>query len=114
MLKLSMISTIDRSNELKLDVQDFDKAMAWLLEAEALMPFIFEVGQVAPDSRVMDEAVHFIKQFPGSVPEHKVINFLRSKVSSNLVGPIMATMIASRMIVARDIDEKGIRKFTAA
>lgn len=114
MLKLSMIASVDRSNELKLEVQDFNKAMGWLLEAEATMPFIFEVGSVAPDSRVMDEVVHFIKQFPGSVPEHKVVNFLRSKVSSNLVTPIMNTMVASRMIVARDIDEKGLRKFTAS
>ena len=113
MLKLSMIASVDRSNELKLDIPDFNRAMGWLLEAEALMPLIFEVGQVAPDSRVMDEAVHFIKQFAGAVPEYKIINFLRSKVSSNLVGPILNTMIASRMIVARDIDEKGLRKFTA-
>ena len=114
LLKLSMVASVDRSNELRLDIQDFNKAMGWLLEAEATMPFIFEVGQVAPDSRVMDETVHFIKQFPGAVPEYKIINFLRSKVSSNLVGPIMQTMIASRMIVSRDIDEKGLRKFTAS
>lgn len=113
LLKLCMIACVDRSNNLQLDIEDFNRAMGWLLEAEASMPLIFEVGQVAPDSRVMDEAVHFIKQFPGSVPEHKIINFLRSKVSSNLVGPIMNTMIASRMIVARDIDDKGLRKFTA-
>jgi hypothetical protein len=113
MLKLSMIASVDRSNELKLDVQDFNKAMGWLLEAENLMQSIFEIGSVAPDSRVMDEVVHFIKQFPGAVPEHRVINFLRGKVGSHLVGYIMQTMIASRMIVARDIDEKGLRKFTA-
>ena len=113
LLKIAMVASIDRSNELVLDVRDFNKAMNWLIEAEAYMPMIFEVGAVAPDSRVMDEVVHYVKQFPGAVPEHMIVNFLRSKVSSNTIKYVFEAMIASKIIICRDVDARGSRRFTA-
>jgi hypothetical protein len=113
LLKLTMIACIDRSNDLLLEVQDFNRAMAWLLEAESYMSRIFQAGAIAPDSRVMDEVVHFIKQHPGAVPEHMVINFMRGRTSSMVIGPMLKTMEASRMIVAVGVDNRGMRKFTA-
>jgi hypothetical protein len=112
LLKLTMIASVDRSDSLVLDVADFNRAMGWLLEAERYMPLIFQVGSVAPDSRVIDEVVHFIKQHKGAVPEHQVINFLRERVGSQLIKPIMDTMVGSKAIICRDVDKTGQRKFT--
>lgn len=112
LLKLTMIASVDRSDSLMLDVQDFNRAMGWLLEAERYMPLVFQVGSVAPDSRVIDEVVHFIKQHKGAVPEHMIINFLRERVSSMVVKSIMDTMVGSKTIVCRDVDKQGLRKFT--
>jgi hypothetical protein len=107
-----MIASIDRTDSLVLDVTDFNRAMGWLLEAERYMPLVFQVGSIAPDSRVIDEVVHFIKQHKGAVPEHQIINFLRERVGSQLIKPIMDTMMGSKSIVCRDVDKTGQRKFT--
>jgi hypothetical protein len=112
LLKLAMIVSVDRTDSLILDVQDFNKAMAWLLEAESFMPYIFQVGSVAPDSRVMDEVVHYIKQHKGAVPEHMIINFLRERVNSMAIRPMVEAMTASRLIICRDVDKSGQRRFT--
>jgi hypothetical protein len=108
-----MIACVDRSNDLVLEVQDFNRAMAWLLEAENQMSLIFQVGSVVPDSRVMDEVVHFIKQHPGAVEEHIVVNFMRGRTSSMTIGPMLKNMEAARMIVAVGVDSRGMKKFTA-
>jgi hypothetical protein len=112
LLKLTMVASVDRSDSLILDVQDFNRAMGWLLEAERYMPLVFQVGSVAPDSRVIDEVVHFIKQHKGAVPEHVIVNFLRERVSSQTIRAIMETMVGSKAIICRDVDGTGQRKFT--
>lgn len=114
LLKLTMVASVDRTDSLVLDVADFNRAMGWLLEAERYMPLIFQVGSIAPDSRVMDEVVHFIKQHPGAVPEHVIVNFLRGRVPSNSIKPIMEAMKASKLIVCRDVDKQGVGKFTTS
>jgi hypothetical protein len=113
LLKLTMISCVDRSNELVLEVQDFNRAMGWLLEAENLMHLIFQVGSVAPDSRVMDEVVHFVKRHNGPVSEYLVVNFMSQRTSSMTIRPMLETMIASRMIIPVKIDRNGMRMFIA-
>jgi hypothetical protein len=114
LLKLTMIASVDRSNDLMLEVQDFNRAMGWLLEAEGHMSLIFQVGSIAPDSRIMDEVVHFIKQHPGAVSEHLIINFMRERTGSMTIRPMLQAMEGSRMIVAIGVDSKGMRKFTAS
>jgi len=111
LLKLTMVSCVDRTNDLRLTVQDFNRAMAWLVEAERVMPSIFQVGAVAPDSRVMDEILYFIKQRKGGVPEHVIVNFARQKVSSYQIKSVLDTMQASRMIQSVGIDKFGMRVF---
>jgi hypothetical protein len=112
LLKLTMVASVDRADTLVLDVADFNRAMGWLLEAESYMPLIFQTGSISPDSRVMDEVVHFIKHHKGAVPEHTIVNFLRGRVPSNSILPIMNAMKASKLIVCHDIDSKGVGKFT--
>lgn len=59
--KLSMISSIDRSNALILTKEDFNRAMSWLLEAESTMPAIFKSGASTTDGESIEEIVHFVK-----------------------------------------------------
>jgi len=112
LLKLCMIACVDRGNELKLDVEDFNKAMGWLLEAEARMPLVFQTGSVAPDSRIMEEIAYFVKQHRGGVSEHLVIQFASQRTNSNSVRTILTVMETSQLIKAVHIDPKtGLRKF---
>jgi hypothetical protein len=112
LLKLSMIASIDRTNEMVLDVQDFNKAFGWLIEAEANMPLIFEVGSVSPDSRVMDEVAHWVGKHRKGVSEHLVVNYIRERVPGYSVDAIMKTLIAARLIKAVGVDKVGLRIFT--
>lgn len=111
LLKLCMVACVDRGNDLVLDIQDFNRAMSWLFEAELAMPFIFKEGSVTPDSRVMDEVVHFVSEFEKGVSEHLIIGFLRERVGSNSIRNIMDALVSSREIISKDIDKSGLRIF---
>lgn len=111
LLKLCMVSNVDRDGRLKLDVIDFNRAMNWLVEAELSMPMIFQVGTVSPDSRVMDEIAYFVKQHPNGIGEHQVINFARTKVQAHAIRPMIEAMQQSRQIVCKAVDKQGLRIF---
>jgi hypothetical protein len=108
-----MIASVDRTNDLILEVEDFNRAMGWLLQAENLMHFIFQTGSVAPDSRIMDEVVHFVKRHKGPVDEHLIVNFMRERTSSMTVKSMLETMVSSRMIICNHVNRQGLRQFTA-
>lgn len=111
-LKLSMVANVDRCGDLLLDVQDFNRAMTWLLDAESRMPLIFQVGSVAPDARVMDEVCFFIKQHKGAVAEHLIVRFISERVPAYTINNVMNALQNSRMIKSIDVDPKtGLRKF---
>jgi len=111
LLKLCMVSSIDRDGKLVLDVVDFNRAMTWLVEAENHMPQIFQVGTSSSDSRVMDEVKYFVQQHNNGISEHYVVNFARTKVQSYAIRPLLETMQSSRQIVVKGVDKKGLRIF---
>lgn len=116
LLKLSMVSAVDRSNVLLLEVDDFNRAMNWMVEAEFLMPEIFKAGGVGADSKAMEEIYNYIVMAgpadgPG-VPEFKVVNFAREKVPAHSVMRVLEVMERSHMIVAK-IARDGSRLFKA-
>lgn len=113
LLKLCMVSCVDRGVNLVLDVIDFNRAMNWLVEAEVNMPSIFQLGATAPDSRTMDEIVYFIRQHKGGVPEHVVVNFARTKANAFTIKGILDLMQQARQIICKSIDKNGMRIFTA-
>lgn len=80
--KLSMISALDRGNILVLDKSDFNRAMGWLLEAEAHMPDIFKAGATNADGQAMDEIANFImiNDKGHGVSEQAITHFARNRV----------------------------------
>jgi len=112
LLKLCMVSCVDRGGNLELDVVDFNRAMNWLVEAEIVMPCIFQLGATAPDSRIMDEIVYFVRQHKKGVPEHVVVNFARTKANAYTIKGILDMMQQAHQIVCKDIDKHGMRIFT--
>jgi hypothetical protein len=111
LLKLCMISNVDRDGKMVLDVEDYNRAMTWIVEAENHMGMIFQVGTSSSDSRVMDEVRYFVGQHNGGVSEHLVINFARTKLQSYAIKPVLEQMQASRQIVVKSVDKKGQRIF---
>ena len=111
-LKLSMIASVDRSNDLCLEVEDFNTAVNWLFEAEAQMPMVFQTGAITQDSRVMDEIAYFIKTQKGAVGEHLVVNFAKDRLPIYAVRDVIDVMENSKMIKSIGFDPKTqMRKF---
>ena len=111
-LKLSMIASVDRSNDLCLEVEDFNTAVNWLFEAEAQMPMVFQTGAITQDSRVMDEIAYFIKTQKGAVGEHLVVNFAKDRLPIYAVRDVIDVMENSKMIKSIGFDAKTqMRKF---
>jgi hypothetical protein len=113
--KLAMVSCADRSDVLLLTKDDFNRAMGWLLEAEASMPDIFTAGSNGTDARATDEIVHFIHAMDKGqgIPEHMIINFARSRVPMHSILRVIEIMVASGQIRNKGIDKFNQRWFTA-
>jgi len=114
LFKLSMVSCVDRSNTLLLTKDDFNRAMGWLLGAEADMGEIFKAGVSGADSKAMDEIVHYclVMNKGNGVPEPLLVQRARQLVPAMSVMRVIEIMERSGMI--RSIrNVKGIRYFEA-
>lgn len=108
--KLSMLSAIDRSDTLLLTVDDFNRAMAWLTEAEQTMPDIFKAGAGNADAKAMDEIYHFVlttsNVLKGPVPERKIINFAKNLIPLSSLERVIVTMQRAGMIKSVSVDRR--------
>lgn len=104
--KLSMIAAIDRSNTLIITVDDFNRAMGWMLEAEKHMVEIFKAGATNADGQAMDETFHFImvNDKGHGVPEHKILRFACDRLPLQSARRIVEVMESSGQIFCRGID----------
>jgi len=109
--KLSLISAADRSNIPLVTVEDFNRAMGWLLEAESYMPDIFKAGAMGADGKVMDEIYHFVLMRQGpemkGVGEQAIVNYARERVPAHSVMRMIEVMLRSGMI-----EQAGYNKTT--
>ena len=98
--KLSMIAAIDRSNQLILTKDDFNRAMGWLLEAEAAMPEIFKAGVGNADAQALEEIKHFImiNDKGKGVPEFKIIACARKLIPLHSIMRVIDVMVGSGLI----------------
>lgn len=120
--KLSMVSAIDRSDVLLLTVDDFNRAMTWLVEAEITMPDIFKAGAGNADARAMDEIFHYAltlgaqPMYKGGIPERKLINYARELVPMYSLDRLMKHMENAGLLVATTAADykTGQRKWRAA
>lgn len=108
-----MVSCADRSDVLLLTKDDFNRALGWLVEAEQFMPDIFTAGSTGTDARAIDEIAHYIKLSDSGdgVPEHKIVNFARTRVPMHSILRVIEIMVASGQISAKGIDKFGSRWF---
>ena len=101
--KLSMVSAVDRGNELVLDAEDYQTALGWLTEAELNMPQIFEAGSATVDARAIDEIVDFIRRQGKPVPHHRLVRETAQRVPSHAVLKVMEIMwLSGRLKIDKD------------
>lgn len=88
-LKLCMISSASRSNDMIIRETDFHRAVSWLLEAERTMPEIFRTMTAKSDAVVIQE-LHFhlwtlYSKEKKEIHESRLIHFLQTRVPSERV-----------------------------
>jgi hypothetical protein len=105
LLKLCMVASVSRSDELCIRTVDFQRAFDWLIEAEALMPEIFKAMAQGGTGKVMEEAWYYIftiyskEQKPIYV--HRIIQFLQERVPVHNVQNTIDLMEKGKMIEKR-------------
>jgi hypothetical protein len=97
--KLAMVSAIERSDVLLLTVDDFNRALGWLLEAEQTMPDIFKAGAGNADARAMDEIYHYVLTFGKPIREGKIIMFAKDLVPAHSLDRLLKNMENAGMLV---------------
>jgi hypothetical protein len=101
--KLSIIACIDRGSRLRLELEDFNTGLGWLLEAELTMPMIFEAGSTTVDARAIDEILDFIRRQEKPVPRHKLIHEAAKRVPTHAVLKVIEIMyLSGRLKVSED------------
>lgn len=121
-IKLSMISAAEKSNFTIITAEDFQQALAWMLEAEELMPQIFMELTGKSDGQVMNELYFYVYSLFNTGPvkgqavrRGLVVNFLRNKVPAWQVDKVIemaceAELLQKSMGVGGDIRYKPYPK----
>jgi hypothetical protein len=97
-----MVSAIDRGNALVITVDDFNRALSWLIEVEHEMPKVFQEGPKSVDSKMMDEVIFAMKQWDitgeKGVTDSKLKHFLLQRVSLLTFPHYLAHMEDAKLI----------------
>jgi hypothetical protein len=98
-----MVACVSRTNDLRITAHDYQTALGWLLEVETFIPDLFNSHGVAGDTAAIDDAWDFVfraynKDGKRPVFEHRLVNFLRTKVPSHNIMKVIEIMERSGII----------------
>ena len=102
-MKLSLVSGISRTGEKKIEHQDVERAIGWLLEAEKLMPDVYRAMKGESDELILDnlhyQAVQwYIKNDRKPVSTSILIKWLHTQVTSQRVFHVFNVAEGSALI----------------
>lgn len=108
-LKLCMIFSASRSNELVLRVEDFQAAQEFLIETEVYMPDVFRAMTQSIDggAAVLDEAFNYVyttfMKEKRNIDEYRITHFIIQRAPQHTASHILKNLIDSRMIQVADM-----------
>jgi hypothetical protein len=109
--KLSMIASLSRSSDLFVELQDFELALSWLLEAESFMPQIFRAMVMGGDSAVIHDAWQWALEEHDRtrkpLAERQLVNFLHQRIDAHNVLKTLETMEIAGYLDKIGNDAKG-------
>ena len=109
-LKLCMVACIDRDGDV-IELEDFQKALGWLLEAEAHMVDVFLAMQSGGDAIVINETWHYVvtqlAKTGRGTPLHEVYTFLSSRLPASTIQRAFELMLNSNLLKVRQ--ENGVQ-----
>ena len=97
LLKLCMIAAVAGNTTGTIELDHYQSALGWLLEAEALKPDIFRAMLKGGDSQALEDCWHFMWQLHGRtknlVPEAVVTLFLAERVPAHNVDRLLGLLV---------------------
>jgi hypothetical protein len=108
-LKLAMISSASRRNDLVVDVYDVERAKVWLIEAESLMPEIFKDMSGKSDGAIIGDLHYYVYDW-WVQHNHKLIHrskidlFLMNRTPAYNVENVMRLAISSGVLIDKGAD----------
>ena len=112
LLKLCLVSSVMRNNSKVIEMEDFGRALDWLVEMESFIPDIFKSMTSGGDTQVMKECWHFVyqlymkKQKP--VQENLIYQFLQQRVPAHSIERLVDVMCKAGILKLKM--EKGLGK----
>ena len=102
-IKLCMVACVSAGDSLVISLDHYRQALDWILEAEALIPDIFNSMGISGDARAIEDLYHYVfkmyaKGGKKPVSEHRIWEFLRDRVPSHSITKIIEVMVRSRML----------------
>lgn len=105
LLKLCMIASVSRSDELRIREEDYQRALDWLFQIEAAMPEIFKAMAQGGTGKVMEEAWYYVFQVYAKeqkpVLVHRLIQFLQERLPVHHVQTTIELMEKGQMLEKR-------------
>ena len=104
LLKLCVIISMSRNNELSVNAEDFIWALNTLQEVEIVMPKMFPAMQLNGDDRIIQETWYAaIKKYrdngsKGYISQEAVINFIKKRTPAYNVRNILQLLVASNKL----------------
>lgn len=112
LLKLCVVSSVMRDNKKIITMEDYGRALDWLIEMESFIPDIFKAMTNGGDSEVMKECWHFVytlymkhKQQP--VQEAMVYRFLNQRVPAHSVERLVDVMVKGGLLKYKVDGKRG-------
>lgn len=100
-LRLGIVSAASAGHPMLITLNDFYRALDWLLEAEQTMPDIFKEMVQKSDAQVIEELHMFVWALWAKnkewIHEHRLWYFLKSKVPSDKIPRILETAVRSNI-----------------
>lgn len=112
-LKLSMISAVSAGRDLYVTLEDFERALEWLLDAETVMPDVFRaMGQKSDNQLIEDLQYHIYTVYSGMlrdgrkpIPVAEVWKFLGPRIESHRIDSIIKLAVQSGRLVKDKYDD---------
>lgn len=102
LLKLCMIASASRGDDLRVTLDDYQIALDWLLEVETFMPDIFKSMVAGGDSRAIEDTWHYAYQVyireKKGLSEARLINFLQQRVPAHSVVRVLDVMLKAKLL----------------
>jgi hypothetical protein len=105
LLKLCMIASVSRGNDFIITLEDYHRALDWLLEVEMFMPDIFKSMAIGGDAKAIEDTYYWAYKLYSKkqedIQESAIIEYLQNKVPAHSVERILNLMVRSKLLEKR-------------